>query len=311
MSQEVFSKVLAEVHNIETLVIGGIGEPTAHPLFAEYSQKLSHNFMELTSNAFFWDDKTLETIVLHYKRVTVSVDGLPEFFQIARGFSFDVMATNVNRLIEKKKALNSKTPVIHAQLVLSKDNFDDVKELIPLLKKVGFAKFIISNLLPQNKDDSDKIIYTTYLDEKLRRSVTSWYPIASRSGIPIKLPMTKYSSEHRCVFVENDALYITADGNIAPCYRFAHDGKEYVFGREKKVRAHYFGNILDETIADIWTHPEYLDFRCRNYASRYPSCIDCDYIEMCDYITTSEADCRANEPSCADCLWCRELIECP
>jgi hypothetical protein len=34
-------------------------------------------------------------------------------------------------------------------------------------------------------------------------------------------------------------------------------------------------------------------------------------VDSCEYITSSEADCRANEPSCADCLWCRGLIECP
>jgi MoaA/NifB/PqqE/SkfB family radical SAM enzyme len=229
----------------------------------------------------------------------------------ARGFEFELLASNVRRLNEAKRLAGVKTPVVHAMLVLSKDNINDVKELIPLLKKTGFAKLFISNLLPQREEDKDKITYTAYLDEKLRRFVHSWYPVASSSGIPMKTPMTKFSSEHRCAFVENEAVFITANGDIAPCYRFAHDGKEYVFGREKRVRAHYFGNIKRSNLTEIWNQLDYYDFRYRNYASRYPSCIDCDYVECCEYITSSEADCRANEPSCADCLWCRELIECP
>jgi MoaA/NifB/PqqE/SkfB family radical SAM enzyme len=180
-----------------------------------------------------------------------------------------------------------------------------------VLKKTGFARLIVSNLLPQTEEDKDKITYTPYLDKELRKFVHAWYPVASANGIPVKTPMTKFSAEHRCAFVESEATFITAQGDIAPCYRFAHDGQEFVFERKKKVRAAYFGNVLENTLTEIWEHPDYLDFRYRNYASRYPSCIDCDYIECCEYITSSEADCRANEPSCADCLWCRELIECP
>jgi len=311
MPENVFNRILSDETIAESIVIGGVGEPTAHPKFQEYSKRLAHENMELTSNAFMWSDETIQTMVKHYKRVIVSVDGLPQSFYAARGFEFEIMAGNVQKLIEAKKAAKTKTPVIHAMLVLSKDNIGDVRELIPLLKKTGFARFIVSNLLPQTEEDKDKINYTPYLDEKLRRFVHAWYPVASANGIPMKTPMTKFSAEHRCAFVENEAIFITADGYIAPCYRFAHDGQEFVFGRKKKVKAHYFGNILDNSLKEIWHQDDYIDFRFRNYASRYPSCIDCDYVECCDYITTSEADCRANEPSCADCLWSRELIECP
>jgi len=311
MPEDVFQKVTECVSSAETLVIGGVGEPTSHPHFPGFSKRLAHENMELTSNAYIWNDNTIDTMETHYKKVTVSVDGLPSSFFSARGFEFEIMADNIRKLIEAKKNAGLKTPVIHAMLVLSKDNINDVKDLIPLLKKTGFARFIVSNLLPQTVEDKDKITYTPYLDEKRRRFVHAWYPTASANGIPMKTPMTKFSSEHRCAFVENEAVFITADGNIAPCYRFAHDGQEFVFGRKKKVRAFHFGNILEKPLQDIWDQENYIDFRYRNYASRYPSCIDCDYVECCDYITTSEADCRANEPSCADCLWCRELIECP
>jgi len=311
MPEDVFSRIVGDEIRGDTLVVGGVGEPTAHPRFIEYSKRLNHDNMELTSNAFKWDDETIQTMITHYKKVTVSVDGLPDSFFAARGFEFDVMTGNVRRLIEARKAAGKQTPVINAMLVLSKDNFDDVKALLPVLKKAGFARLIVSNLLPQTEEDKSKIIYTPYLDTELRKSVHRWYPAASAAGIPMKIPMTKFSAEHRCAFVENEAIFITAQGNLAPCYRFAHDGQEFVFERKKKIRAAYFGNILENTLTELWNRDDYIDFRYRNFASRYPSCVDCDYIECCEYLSSSEADCRANEPSCADCLWCRELIECP
>jgi len=311
MDEAVFAKIATETTSAKTIVVGGVGEPTAHPQFCHYSRLLAHENMELTSNAYRWDDNTLQTIADLYKKVTISVDGLPASFFEARGFAFEVMAENVKSLAAKKKTARAKFPLIHAQLVLSKENLHDIKELIPLLKERGFERFVISNLLPQTEQDKDNIVYTPYLDKELRDFVNSWYPVASGNQLPIKIPQTKFSAEHRCAFVETGALFITAQGNVAPCYRFAHDGQEYVFGRRKKVRAVSFGNILEKPLSEIWRREDYLTFRFQNYASRYPSCIDCDYVECCDYITTSEADCRANEPSCADCLWCRGLIECP
>ena len=311
MDEAVFHKVSEEVASAKTIVIGGVGEPTVHPEFNRYSRALAHENMELTSNAYDWNEDTLKTIIDLYKKVTVSVDGLPQSFFAARGFDFEVMAENVRRLAQARKSANSKFPLIHAQLVLSKDNLHDVKGLIPMLREIGFGRLVISNLLPQTEQDKDKIIYTPYLSKELRDFVSAWYPIGSANQLPMKIPQTKFNAEHRCDFVENGALFITAAGNVAPCFRFAHDGQEYVFGRKKKVRAVSFGNIIESSLAEVWNQKEYLAFRFQNYASRYPSCIDCDYVEFCDYITTSEADCRANQPSCADCLWCRELIECP
>jgi MoaA/NifB/PqqE/SkfB family radical SAM enzyme len=311
MRHDVFEKVREASATAKTVIVGGIGEPTAHPEFDRYSRLLAHENMELTSNAYCWDEFTVQTILDCYKKVTVSVDGLPDSFFAARGFEFDVMAENVGRLLKSRKAAHIRLPLVHALLVLSKDNFDDVTRLIPVLKKVGFGRLVVSNLLPQTEQDRGKIVYTPYLDRVLRDSVHSWYPVASANQIPIKIPQTKFSAEHRCSFVEDGALFITSEGNVAPCYRFAHDGVEYVFDRKKEVKAVSFGNILRSPLADIWQNKAYLNFRFQNYASRYPSCIDCDYVECCDYITTSEADCRANEPSCADCLWCRGLIECP
>jgi tungsten cofactor oxidoreducase radical SAM maturase len=311
MGEDVLKNLVKTVKTAQTLVIGGIGEPTAHTEFSQYCMALNHDNMELTSNAYCWNEPTLHTVSQIFKKVTISVDGMPDSFMAARGFDFEVMAENVGRLAHIKKSRRSKFPLIHAQLVLSKDNAEDVKSLFPILRKIGFERLVISNLLPQTERDKDKIFYTPYLSKDLRDFVSSWYPISSRHQLPVKMPQTKFSAEHRCAFVENGALFITATGDVAPCFRFAHDGQEFVFGRKKIVRAVSFGNILEKSLDEIWQNKEYLIFRFQNFASRYPSCVDCDFVEFCDYITTSEADCRANEPSCADCLWCRGLIECP
>ncbi|MNO01582.1 hypothetical protein D3C81_2217640 [compost metagenome] len=47
----------------------------------------------------------------------------------------------------------------------------------------------------------------------------------------------------------------------------------------------------------------------KNYM--YPSCTDCDLRDACDFVKTSDIDCWGNEPSCADCLWSRRIVQCP
>lgn len=49
----------------------------------------------------------------------------------------------------------------------------------------------------------------------------------------------------------------------------------------------------------------------RVYNNRYPSCLDCDLVDGCDFVRTSEYDCYAIKPSCADCLWSRRFAICP
>ena len=87
MSEAVFQKILDDDTRAETIVVGGVGEPTIHPVFAGYSKRLARKAggnLELTSNAYNWDKDTLQAIAQYYKKVTVSVDGLPDTFQATR-----------------------------------------------------------------------------------------------------------------------------------------------------------------------------------------------------------------------------------
>jgi radical SAM protein with 4Fe4S-binding SPASM domain len=98
---------------------------------------------------------------------------------------------------------------------------------------------------------------------------------------------------------------------VVPCYRFAHDGTEYVLGRMKRVRRHAFGSLAESSLQEIWESAPYLRFRRTLTENRYPSCPDCDLLEGCDMAADTTADCWSGTPSCADCLWARGFMRCP
>jgi len=302
---------LKDFKKVEEVVFGGIGEPTIHPKFSEAVRLFDGGYKRaLTTNAFYWSDETLDTIVRYFDRVIVSVDGMPDTFKEIRGFDFSILEGNLRRLADRKRELGRKRPLVQAQLVLSTSNVEEVQDLIPVLHRMGVMKLIVSNLLPQNDGDKGMILYTLDRNAFIREKRNLWLQTCLGNQMQLKVANIELKTERRCTFIEDGTMLITADGNVAPCYRFAHPGVEYIFGRRKQVRPWYFGNINGESLGRIWDKPKYFDLRIQNYSNRFPSCPDCDLVDCCDYVSDSDCDCKGQYPSCGDCLWTRGFVEC-
>ncbi len=313
MSQEIFDNIrnsLNDIPSLKEIVLGGIGEPTIHPKFVEWVKLLPNVELSVTTNAYYWKDETIQLLAERFNRIVISVDGLESTFYKIRSFELSLLEQNVKRLIHIRTSLGKYEPFLITQIVLSTDNVDEIEELIPILAKMGFMKIIISNLLPQNELDKDKILYTLHENPRMTKLRTTWLNKALSNQIQIKFPAIQLKTERRCNFVHDGTLTINSDGNIAPCYRFAHPSIEYAFGRRKQVYPFHYGNVLNQSINEIWFTRLYTDLRLQNIRNRFPSCPDCDRVDCCDYINDSLCDCRGQNPSCADCLWTRDFIQC-
>lgn len=313
MTQEIFEKCVNDLNAISTLdeiVIGGIGEPTMHPHFKPWISMLPDVNLTLTSNGFRWDDELIELLVDRFQKIVVSVDGLDKTFKLIRNFDLTHLEANIKRVIELRKRKKQAYPFLIAQIVISEYNVDEIPELIKRIAKMGFMKVIISNLLPQNYLDRDKILYKLHDNIRLKELKNKWLNIALSNQIQIVFPHFELKTERRCIFIEDGTMTINSDGQVAPCYRFAHPSIEYVFGRRKVVYLYYYGQVLDHSIGEIWQSKQYTDLRIQNLRNRFPSCPDCDLVESCDYINDSLCDCLGQHPSCADCLWTRHFIQC-
>lgn len=313
MSEEIFEHCLndlKQIDSLEEIVLGGIGEPTMHPKFKEWVKCLPDVKLTVTSNAYMWDDELIDLLASRFSKVVVSVDGLPDTFHIIRTFEFSKMEANIRKLIERRNQLKKYEPFLIAQTVISEYNVDEVNDVIIRCAKIGFMKIILSNLLPQNAEDKEKILYTLHDNPRMKAYRNKWLNAAMSNQIQIKFPNTQLKTERKCNFVFDGTLTINSDGNIAPCYRFAHPSIEYVFGRRKQVYAFTYGNVLKQTVQEIWDSKKYLDLRTQNLRNRFPSCPDCDLVDCCDYVNDSQCDCRGQYPSCADCMWTRDFVQC-
>jgi len=165
MDKGLFDKVidqLAEMNTIKSIVLGGIGEPTCSSLIHKALEKLSRYELTLTTNAVNIDDRLADLIVQSVDLLMVSVDGLHNNFSRIRGTNLDLVIKNVNKINRLKETNGYNTPYIGIQFVVSQDNVDDIFGVIDLANRLKAHKLVVSNLLPQKKENAGKILYTRY-----------------------------------------------------------------------------------------------------------------------------------------------------
>lgn len=313
MDEKTLDKIYFEVKDmvLNEIVLGGIGEPTFSPLINKALKLFSNFNITLTTNGTLLNNELKKLIVDNVSKLVVSIDGLEDRYEDIRGFDLKSVICNIEDIVSMKKEQNKENPYIVIQFVASRDNIEDIFNVLDIASYLNAYQVIISHVIPQTEDYKDKILYTRYENKFMKDLFEKLRIYSFRKGLNLILPNVELKTERYCSFIEEDALVIGADGNVYPCYRFSHSTTEYVFGREKKVYKYSFGNINEKSIEDIYESIEYKNFRMRIYNNRYPSCIDCDLVDGCDMVKTSEYDCYTIKPSCADCLWARKFAICP
>jgi len=314
MPYDLFIKLLndaSEFPDLRLVYFGGIGEPTVHPRFMDMVKEVKKRgyAVGISTNGFLLTEKRMEELVnLPVDLIYMSLDSLPvqptEIGHVIPSVTID----RVKKFAELKKDRGQELPHIGVEVVLTKENYKEMGKIAKLLGDYNVDSLLFSNIIPVNEKHAEQILYDgkvdiePYLDELRRNAYRGFY---------LHIPEFKLRTERHCDFIEKKVTVVRWDGEVTPCYRFLHTYPEYVFGREKMVYAHSFGNIKDKTLAQIWTSEEYSWFRFIVKNAIYPSCTDCSVVDACSYVHDSRTDCWGNEPSCGDCLWARRITLCP
>jgi len=114
---------------------------------------------------------------------------------------------------------------------------------------------------------------------------------------------------NRCPFVEKVSLAVRWDGDVSPCLALLHDHTAYLHRYERSLKRHVVGNVLQQSIEDIWNKPEYLSFRRRIQEFDFSPCVFCG---GCDFFKSNQEDCIGSPvPACGGCLWAQGIVQCP
>ena len=112
-----------------------------------------------------------------------------------------------------------------------------------------------------------------------------------------------------CPFIEEEKCFVKWNGAVSPCMQLLHSSYTYLFEEKRKVTAYCFGNLLENSLEEIWNSKKYREFRERVKNFEFPDCTLCD---GCDDRLENKTDCMFNEmPTCGACLWAQNIARCP
>lgn len=310
LDKQLFYRILDDLKEFPApvhLLFGGIGECTVHPDFDELVAAVKDRGHALTiaTNGYLLDDRRIALLLdAKVDEIVVSV----ETGDIGHA-SFRHVQGLVRRLEAAKKERAADWPAVIIETVLTRDNYADYGRIVDALSPHGVRRAVISNLMPTSPRFVGLELYGHDVSRGagLRKHLTD----LTYAKMYAVIPQFTLNTERHCNFVDQDAAVVRWDGALVPCYRFLHDGVEYVYGRKKEIKAHSFGSLKESSLADLWTSRDYALFRHRVGNALFPSCTDCDLKDGCQFVETTEHDCWSNSPSCADCLWWRNIIMCP
>lgn len=316
MKPETFDRVMEDLSALPELrevYFGGYGEPLLHPDFEKMLERIKSLGVRVTlstNGTLITEEKAKALIDLRIDRIYVSMDSPKAdlFREIRGGADLDLVMENLKRVRVLRDERRSRFPTIGLEFVITNKNFDDIQKLPALAREVGASIVLLTHLLPHNEEILSQIAYGREAIDI--PNAGGWSVLAGHFvmwGI-ISTPRSRWGANRRCRFVSDKGLVIGWDGGVSPCYALLHSYPYYILGDKKQVSRYVLGNLKDSSLAEIWKSREYTLFRSTVTDFRFPSCVDCGL--NCD-LRQQNADCYANEPSCADCLWAQDFIRCP
>ena len=131
----------AKKMGLKAVTIIGDGEPTLHKKFAEYSTKLKEADLDLGlfSNFSFKKEEVLEAMIKNFFFIRGSIDSAKkEYHDKSHGANdFDLIVSNITKIVESKKKSKSLFPIIGIQYVTNRENYKDLPYAAEFYKNLG------------------------------------------------------------------------------------------------------------------------------------------------------------------------------
>ncbi len=317
MDEETFARVVDQLRafpDLREVYLGGFGEPLFHPGIVEMVKRIKTLGVQvgMSTNGVLLNRRMAEALMdAGLDQIVISFDSAqPQAFgEIRVGADLNRVLDNAVQFNNLRRARGKVMPFVAIEFVAMKSNLRELVALPELARAVGATTVIITHLLPYTEAMAGEILYDgTMTNWPVPTSWERW-AAGRHSWGTLERPRMRWGAARVCRFVEGRSLVIGWDGAVSPCYGLMHSYPYHILGRPKKVTRYVLGNVRQDTLAGIWTSPEYMKFRAKVHAFSFPSCVDCGPRSCC-YADVNE-DCWDNKPSCADCLWAQDIVRCP
>ena len=267
ISFEQFKKIINEIPSLVYVTLQGIGEPLLNKdivRMVEYCSRRGIATYINTNGTILTELKSRELIIAGLSNLSISINAFnEEIFALTRsGTQIKKIIENIKRLIEIKKELGKKKPVISFRSILMRETLPYMEELIfksdelridvlyiQLFMTIIADKGLIKSALEKKEIEE----FTKKLEEwkkKVRlRIITESFGKSSNNSGQCNLPW----------FSPN----ITAEGFVTPCCTISNPSILNT------------GNIFETSFKEIWNSTKFIDFRAGFYDKQPEACIGC------------------------------------
>tara|TARA_B110001452_G_scaffold201337_1_gene171409 strand:+ start:2812 stop:4014 length:1203 start_codon:yes stop_codon:yes gene_type:complete len=245
---------------IKSIAFTGGGEPTMNPSLKEaivYLKKNSNIQLGMYSNGSMMERFDLfDTIAQSLEWIRVSIDaGKKKSYDNLRvtnsSNNFDVVLSNIKKLVERKKALKSNI-IIGVGFVVTQDNYNEVIDFANLFKSIDidycqFKPEIIQIERNGTQDDKKQQISSEFWAYKIIDLLNEASEILGK-----KFESNAYKIEDLIIDQENYGRgYKECIGSqFQPC--IGADGHVYVCTNHRGHKKYSYGNLYEESFEKIW-----------------------------------------------------------
>lgn len=216
---------------LKSIMIGGEGESLLHPQIIDIIKGIkSFNVdVALTTNGVLLNKIKVDSCLSCLSWVKISLDaGNSKSYSLIHGCKsedFDKVVSNIKYATKTKKELNLDC-TIGVQLLLLKENENEVREAALIAKSCGADYFVVKPFTPQSKSMKKIGIDYSVYSNNISDLSSDNFSVIFRQNTMNKQSISKPYS--RCLGY-NFWSYVSSNGDVYSCSAFLGD-KEFVYG---------------------------------------------------------------------------------
>jgi len=344
LSLEDYRGVLASMpESVETIFFGGMGEPLFHRDILEMIRLAAETGaeVELLTNGTLLTEEMIRGIMdAGLSRLWISIDDLETDSSINAdsvrgepdhaGHDHSGRVLSNIRLLNKIRQKSLSSISLGITFVAMKSNAHQLAKLPFFIAQHLVDEVNVSNIPPTDEASQNEMLYTGLVNMYTGPGKGSVLPTVRLPFFDMNIPeaaegirslMRKqnfnlYFNDQPairktgyCKFVREGMTFVRADGEVCPCMALLHNGYTYMSNVRRKITHCSFGNVKEQSLAEIWSSTAYRTFRRKFDDFEFASCLYCGH---CELFSENKEDCLGNtHPACGGCLWAEGVLSCP
>ena len=281
MPIKLFHELIPFLGHTDLVYLQGWGEPLLHKDFFEMVRicKDRGKRVGFTTNGMLLTEDTIRTLVdsqLDIMGISLAGTTAATHNQIRKGTDFNKLIFHLEQLCKIQAEKKTEVPAVHLAYLMLRSNFDELREILPLAKRVGAKQIVASNqtLIVDPKLSEEAIFNDTESTDYYRNTLSEIRDRAARENIIFDCHGLGLDDASVCCRENvHRACVINVEGETVPCVftnpvlcgkRDLGDGKPscYTFKDQSlPLTGMSFGNIRNESLTRIWNKKEYARFR--------------------------------------------------